>query len=277
MPSSRPPITHFLCLPLVNSASRPQWQTSLQRFSDDVATTPSLGISPRAIRPLGTLHLTFGILSLETEDRKIAAGELLRRADLVRMVHGKTASLDSAPGLSSQQGEVPHPISRDISVAEQQQQQQQSELEPGALPLTTSLSGLHSMLSPSSTSILYAAPDDPTSRLQNLCTAIGETFNSAGLLIQENRPLLLHATIVNTLYDRPRGSHGKQQGPGKSKRHRAQRVDATELIERYATFEWAKDVRVERVSVCKMGAQKIMLEGAVVDEQYEELCHVDLL
>ena len=143
-------------------------------------------------------------------------------------------------------------------------EQQQSELEPGALPFTTSLSGLHSMHSPSSTSILYAAPDDPTSRLQNLCIAIREAFTSAGLLIQEERPLLLHATIVNTLYDRLRKGQPRKC------------VDAMELIVKYAGFEWVKDVRIERVSVCKMGARKIMLEGVVVDEQYEELCHVDL-
>lgn len=137
------------------------------------------------------------------------------------------------------------------------------------------------MGSPSSTTVLYAAPDDTASRLHNLCTAIREVFKSANLLVNEDRPLLLHATIINTIYNQPpRHSDPKGdaevQGSNRRPNRPPKRIDATKLVGKYAGFEWAKGIRVEKVSICKMGAQKIVVDGVVVDSEYPELCHVDL-
>lgn len=185
----------------------------------------------------------------------------------------KSASSPSAPMLSSstQPVGVGQEASRDMSAAEQRG----LDLDPAILPFATSLSGLHPMHSTSSTSVLYASPADPTSRLHNLCTGIAEAFESAGLLIREDRPLLLHATIVNTLYDQ--AQQGQREGKGKSKNWQcSRRIDATELVERYAGFEWVRDIHLERVSVCKMGPQKIVHDGTAIDERYEELCYLEL-
>ncbi|MCJ1425580.1 hypothetical protein MMC29_003480 [Sticta canariensis] len=137
------------------------------------------------------------------------------------------------------------------------------------------------MGSPSSTTVLYAMPEDPASRLHNLCTAIREIFESADLLVHEDRPLLLHATIINTISNRPQGHSGKKdesqvRGSNRRSNRRPKRIDATELIGKYAQFEWAKDFRVEMVSICKMGAEKIVDDGIVIDCVYSELCYVDL-
>lgn len=266
----KPVLTHFLCLPLVTSASRPQWQASLQKLDSDVASTPSLqNLRFGACRPLGTLHLTFGLLSLETEERKRAACDLLQSPGVLSVAYRK---IDS-----SQPADPTQTKSSEASVTEQQT----LDLDPEASPFSTTLSGLHSMGSPSSTTVLYSLPEDPAARLHNLCTAIREVFKSANLLVHEDRPLLLHVTIINTIYNRPQ-SHVDQKGESeldgsnqKSNR-RPKRIDATELIEKYARVEWAKDFRVEKVSICKMGAQKIVKDGMVVDSEYSELCHVDL-
>jgi activating signal cointegrator complex subunit 1 len=55
------------------------------------------------------------------------------------------------------------------------------------------------------------------------------------------------------------------------------RFDARALIDSYKAFTWAKDVRIDRVQICKMGAKKVWSggkdgEGEVVDEKYEVVC-----
>ena len=256
----KPVLTHFLCLPLVTSTSRPQLQASLQRLDGDIASSPSLqSLRFGARRPLGTLHLTFGVLSLETEERKRAACDLLRSSGVLNVAYGK-----SVPSSDIQPSDPTQTKSSEGSTIEPQT----IDSEPEVLPFSITLSGLHSMGSPSSTTVLYARPEDPASRLHNLCTAIREIFKSADLLVHEDRPLLLHATMINTTYNRPQ-VHG-------SNRRSNRRIDATELIEKYAKFELAKNFRVEKVSICKMGAQNVVEDGVVIDSEYSELCHVEL-
>ena len=258
----KPVLSHFLCLPLVTSTSRPQWQASLQKLDGDIASSPSLqSLRFGARRPVGTLHLTFGVLSLETEERRRAACDLLRSSGVLNVAYG---NIDSVSSSDIQPSDPTQTKSSEVSTIDPKMM----DSEPKAVPFCVTLSGLHSMGSPSSTTVLYAKPEDPASRLHNLCTAIREIFKSADLLVHEDRPLLLHATIINTTYNRPQ-VHG-------SNRRSNRRIDATELIEKYAKFELAKDFRVEKVSICKMGAQNVVEDGVVVDSEYSELCHVEL-
>ncbi|EDN94519.1 predicted protein [Sclerotinia sclerotiorum 1980 UF-70] len=68
------------------------------------------------------------------------------------------------------------------------------------------------MHTPSSTCILYTSPLDPEKHLQIFCEAVRERFVDAGFVVAEKkreRDLLLHATIMNTIYV-PRG-YGKRE------------------------------------------------------------------
>lgn len=65
VPSGAP--THFLCLPLVTAASRPGLAAGVAAFAADVTSPPErggFGWPIEAVRPLGTLHLTLGVMSL---------------------------------------------------------------------------------------------------------------------------------------------------------------------------------------------------------------------
>ncbi|MCJ1467679.1 hypothetical protein MMC07_006304 [Pseudocyphellaria aurata] len=275
-------LTHFLCLPLVTSASRPQWQASLQKLESDIASSPSLqDLRFGACRPLGTLHLTIGLLSLETEEQKRAASDLLLSFGSIRNIADRKVESSRPASVTSsstiQRSNSTRLESSKVSTIEQQTLHPQPEV----LPLHITLSGLHATGSPSSTTVLYASPDDPVSRLHNLCNSIRELFKSASLLVHENRPLLLHATIINAIYNRlgdRSGTKGEPAGHGSSRRskRRPKRIDATQLIERYTEFEWVKDFHVEKVSICKMGAERVVEAGRVVDSEYVELCHLDL-
>lgn len=165
--SKRPPLTHFLCIPLVTARNLAQWQASLDRFTLDATTTttatsatgtdPSTSstISPRAklatpaslheansadtagpstssyttsklggagstseaqtavetnrdvgvatisrpgpiptkaVRPLHSIHLTLGVMSLGDNDRIEEASKLLKELDVAELLRSEEVS-----------------------------------------------------------------------------------------------------------------------------------------------------------------------------------------
>ncbi|KAI4188088.1 MAG: hypothetical protein L6R41_002390 [Letrouitia leprolyta] len=343
------PLTHFLCLPLTNESAT-QWQESLHRFTADiqslqtqksippspsastVSTSTATQILPRAIRPQGTLHLTLGVLSLTEPEKVEAATSLLRDLDLTSILTTAAGQQKHTKGIIA--GEIPleaeqHSPSLDSS--RQGLDEPSQTLSPR--PLILSFTGLQSMHSTKSTSLLYAPPSDATGRLYPFCETIKERFIQEGLMVEDKRPLKLHATILNTIYagkvyrktkdenkddskevepisaevvnqvggldqehhDEEEPDHGSQDPPaeedkstgpqaealdqkekknGKRKRE-VVRFDATKLQARYADFEWARNVRIGRLAICKMGAKKILDEkGQVMGEEYTEVASV---
>lgn len=131
-------------------------------------------------------------------------------------------------------------------------------------PLQVTLRGLESMHNPSKTSILYSPPADDD-RLYPFCQKLKDIFTEAEFSVEENRPLKLHATIVNTVYvpkARGTGGHGNNKA--------RLTIDAREILEDFEEFEWMTNARIEKVAICKMGAQKnedgeeeYFVEGAV--------------
>ncbi|KAG0646346.1 hypothetical protein D0Z07_8328 [Hyphodiscus hymeniophilus] len=209
MPPKAPPprLTHFLCIPLVTPQSRPQLQTSLNKFRADVTSS----IPEKAIRPIGTLHLTIGVMSLLTQERIDRALGVLRNLDLKEMLSQVSESQD----------------------------------------LRVTLRGLKAMHAPSKTAILYAPPVDEDPRLQAFCQKLWVVFKEAGFLVPDSRPLLLHATIVNTVYvptTRDRGGHGRYK--------ERLTFDARDIIERYEGYQWMSDVKVENIVLYQMGAKR---------------------
>ncbi|CAK7565059.1 MAG: hypothetical protein SEPTF4163_002967 [Sporothrix epigloea] len=181
-PPSQPQLTHFLCIPLATSAGRPQLAHSLATFHADMSTmslcmtsgggggsgsasssnsTMRRGPLPSAaLRPVGTLHLTLGMLSLGDGDRLEQALQRLQS------------------------------LKKESNLVEK--------------PISMALRGLHAMQPPARATVLYASPvDESTGQLAvaggpllSLCERVRATF--ADLLVPDERPLLLHATIVNT-------------------------------------------------------------------------------
>ena len=259
----RPQLTHFLCIPLATPAGRPQLVNSLATFHADVAaTTVSMtsgstggassandrnattkrGFLPRqALRPVGTLHLTLGTLSLEG-DRLTQAIE--RLATLAPQALTPTDTATTA-----------------------------AEASP-----TIGLRGLNSMQPPARSSVLYASPvDKSTGRLAaaggpflELCERVRAVFSD--LMVDDNRPLLLHATIVNTVYvgSGTRGGRGGR-GAGRGGRGGGKiTFDARDLIEQYEDFLWMDNVPTKKVALCRMGARTTAVDddGEVVDAAY---------
>lgn len=227
--------THFLCLPLVSRVSRPQLARSLAAFTADVTSPDSFALPEQAVRPLGTLHLTLGVMTL-------TSGNALDRA---------IALLKSL---------VPSPDVTALSRAEDGQSQL---VESSAPPLNITLKGLHSMQPPSRATVLYAPPADENGRLMQLCQHLRTAFQDAGFMEKEDRPLLLHATVVNTIYV-------KASGPGRGRKNERLTIDARDIITRYDDYMWMQDVPIDRVAICKMGAKE-QPDGEVAYEAEAEV------
>ncbi|KAH7399082.1 AKAP7 2'5' RNA ligase-like domain-containing protein [Phaeosphaeria sp. MPI-PUGE-AT-0046c] len=304
----KPPLTHFLCLPLVTDTSREQLQRSLETLKRDLQEKAV--VPPKAVRPLGTLHLTLGVMSLD-ETKMEEAKQYLQNLGLHRLLRDLT-----------QRG-VAEKAAEDGTISE--------NLNAAALPdtdgLTIGLEALTPMQSPQNTSILYATPVDPTHRLYSFASALRKDFTEKGFMIEDTRPLKLHATIINTIYAKPGGGRGRKNTVKETLKHIEHKVsphhhshsphtnntshsitdsdhkavdkassddeeqveqnqghgpdakswlrfDARELIEKYKDFKWAEEVRIDRVQICKMGARKVWSggregEGEVLDERYE--------
>ncbi|KAM7206313.1 AKAP7 2'5' RNA ligase-like domain containing protein [Rhypophila sp. PSN 637] len=281
----QPSLTHFLCIPLVTRSSRPQLTSSLASFREQV-TSPLSGfnVPEEAIRPVGSLHLTLGMFSFPGEKTKTNNSNLSGDAASTSL----SAAVAAASGQGEEESEDRLEKAKVILQSLRPKEILRAFKPPPAMPGSTAtpplveqkeqeeikitLQGLRSMQSttPTKSAVLYAPPADPQGRLQQFCEGVRKVFLDAGVMVPDHRPLLLHATIVNTIYvkgrnrqqQRGRGGHGH----GRNNRRERLTIDANSLLDQFEDQVWMEDVRVEKIAICKMGAKKIEVDGVVVDE-----------
>lgn len=186
----KPQLTHFLCLPLVNESSRPQLDIKLSTLKQELGYTGTVPL--KAVRPVGTLHLTLGVMSLSSSELE-SAKQYLQSLDVQKLLYYITAQC------------IAERAAENGTISE--------NLNASAMPeteaLTVDLKGLVPMQAPHKTSILYAEPTDATQRLQPFGEKLKHDFTEEGFLIEDKRSLRLHATIVNTIYAKPKRSGGR--------------------------------------------------------------------
>lgn len=319
-PAKRPPPTHFLALPLSTPSARAQLKESLGRFRDAVvindeapratakrdsaqpptATGASIDVTtdregmravgadnpltspisntepgehakektrvvpPGAIRPVGTIHFTLGVMHLPTPSDVERAVAFMQSLDLAALAPGGPAS------------------------------------QP---PLTIDLVNLKPLPSSPKATVLFIEPAAGASRdrLQRLAQEVKDAFVKAEptpLMMEEKKgreEVLLHATVVNTIYARKggknrmgrekvsmdvRGLIGRGEGEEMGGQERGAKVERS-----WGDMVWAKGVELGRLCICEMGAKKVWApstevgmekERVVVDEMYKEVAGVDI-
>lgn len=284
----RPQLTHFLCFPLVTETSLPLLEKSISHFKDNIPlrrkTMADHSLKPRpplfpdsAVRPLGTLHLTLGVMSLTTRERLDEAISFLNSLDIEQMLRETISN------------------GTDIS----QQQSSAEENSNGLSPISVSLESLYALPKAKAATVLYAKPVDPTSRLYPLGVELRERFVEAGLIqpdylktnprkgskiisttdtnLGQNdaptqaeitkpklRPLLLHATIVNTVY--ARGGHSAQNRGKEKRRGGPLTFDARDMIAHHHDF-YTDDtcINVKKHDI----PEDMLFEGAASDSSSE--------
>ena len=306
----KPALTHFLCLPLVTPTSRPQLEASVAQFRDDVCQTDtdvvledgspeqsnvSQPVHPKAIRPVGALHCTLGVMSLKSNEL-LEVIDFLKGVDIQQLLKQTVDTFASAGNLAPAENETAGSSSVNQRITP-------PNVERSTAPLTVDLKGLVSMHALEKTSILYSAPEDATGRLYPFCVALQKLFKDKGFMVEDNRELKLHATIVNTIYAKgkararrcnlkpnsaePGGESAKYGGSADRQDARSQghgpnanaplKIDATAILRKYKDFVWAENVVLDRVAICEMGAKKTLDEdGNVKAEEYTEVAAVAL-
>lgn len=271
-------------------------EASLQKFKDDVchSSTPSSPqgdtlkrtdqplIAEQAIRPVGTLHLTLGVMNLGRPDKLEQAIRLLQATDFDRLL--RQTNVDVNVQFQAEYGVlrgVPSTLTKSISPPPTTRHDQQ--------PITVSFRSLKSFNAANKTSVLYTAPKDPSNRLLPLCEALRQHFVENGYLVSDTRPLTLHTTIVNTIYvkerRKPAAISMSDRGAEESLRamtaaaqpRPSTRFDATSILNSYKDYIWAENVVLDRVAICAMGSKKVRnADGDVVGEYYTELASIPL-
>lgn len=329
--------THFLCLPLLTSSSTPQLASALHYFKstlpgfpptpDASATVEARRIEPLipdgALRPLGTLHLTLGVMSLPSGEKLTDALKLLQSLDLLAFLRqaeetvSKTAPASGNAGAEgSQESQTSRPareLDRNIHdprgsfispILEPSKSSKSTDAVGVASPsakvarLSFDLLGLHTFPSASKATVLHLSPVDRTNRLFPFCVLLRNLFVDADIMTPDSRPLVLHATIVNTVYvNKKRRGEGRKRSMGKIS------FDATELMSVFnerkgvkskvmdqaspqeseptrqeglitgeGPYIWASDVIVDKVKICEMGAKRLTEE----EEALREPIYVDV-
>jgi len=174
-------------------------------------------------------------MSLETEERVQGAINLLQSLDLPKHLAAAESQESS----------------------DQKQSLKSSNLE-------VSLTGLETMHKVQDTSVLSVHPTDESNRLQNFCESLRKTFVDDGFIVDENRPLKLHATVLNTVYS-------------KAEVGTVKRLQAEVLLELFKDFNWIVNLQLECIAICKMGAKKTFdAGGTLVKEAYEEVAAIPM-
>jgi activating signal cointegrator complex subunit 1 len=209
----RPPLTHFLCLPLVNDISLPQLESSLSTFKAAIPSVPhsddngsvqqqvcsELPLIPDgAVRPVGTLHLTLGVMSLPTKEQLEEVIEFFHSLDLASIMHEAEEIAKKSRRSRKRSSSPRHQSDFTGAVGEREEIQSSRRLEhegdsASAIvpqgtyePLTISLESLHALPRGRAATVLHAAPVDSTSRLYPFCVLLRNKFLEAGYLQGEH-------------------------------------------------------------------------------------------
>jgi activating signal cointegrator complex subunit 1 len=194
----KPPLTHFLCFPLVNETSQQQLGASFAKFQAEIPPRPRTEndhplrpippLFPKdAIRPVGTLHLTLGVMSLSTTERLEAALDLLRSLDLTSMLQeaqerARKSSPKPSVVIPSFKPAASSRLAIDNPLPCGPQEPRDAVFRNQHTPLLISLESLHALPRPRSARVLYANPVDPSSRLYPFSEIIRDRFLEAGFL-----------------------------------------------------------------------------------------------
>ncbi|KAJ3568488.1 hypothetical protein NPX13_g6406 [Xylaria arbuscula] len=200
------------------------------------------------VRPIGTLHLTLGVMSFPKDEGLEKAVALLKTL-------------------------IPRKILADIAEAPPAVEEGKPA-GPLPSPLSVTLKGLHSMQPAAKASVLYAPPvDDGGGLLIKFCEKLRSAFQEAGLMMEDSRPLLLHATILNTMYVKGRNASRGGGGGGRGRGREKLTIDARQILDRYDDYSWIENSPVEKIAICRMGAKK-QDDG---DEAYEVEAEIDVI
>ena len=266
--------THFLGLPLFNSRSKSQLESFTHRLrNDDYAE----GIPQRAFSLPATFYITVADLRLDSGRDIRAALDLLRRLDIERILKESATSTATAK------------INEQPDNGENEIMARRSFDKPVIPPLQISLPGVERAWAENGkkSTGLYGTINEPSGLLRGFVRGVRREFISAGFRLfsgQRNneedyvgsKPLVY--ALVNGRTSRRTETFVEYTGNIVRKQRKIQ-YDVTALCQRYENVEIARDIIIEKLSLCKEGCKRTFRgdhNEFVADEYFEEIGSIPL-
>lgn len=267
--------THFLGLPLYNSISRLQLESFAHKLRNDEYAE---GIPPRAFRFPATFHIPVADLILESDRDVKAALNLLRRLDTERILKESATAAASAR------------INEQLDNEDIESVAYEGFDKSVIPPLQVSLTGVKGAYAQTEDRRglrgLYGTINEPPGRLRDFVRGVRQEIASAGFR--------MHSGFMNEedyveskwfVYDVINGRTCRRTQTFvdfTGKTVRKQRIipyDATALCQHYEKVDVARNITIEKLSLCKEGCKRIYRgdhNEFVVDEYYEEIGSIPL-
>ena len=256
---------------------------SLTSFRDDVTSSSSFNVPESSVRPLGTLHLTLGVMSFPGEEGDERLGRAVR---VLKELSLREMLIEARRKVRERLGGVEALVDPIVEKGRREEEKDGAAPSGGAVKgddeeeLRISLKGLGSFQSLKKAKVLYALPVDPLGLLRTFCEDILGIFRKDGFVADDGEAaLVLHATVVNTIYVKKgrsveeasraavaaavatTGAGEREVTEDKKRKRRKNRgrsvtVDAREIAEKYEDWVWMEDVPLGKIQICEMGAKE---------------------
>ena len=263
--TARTGLTHFIRIPLSTAIARRQLDTAYSQIMMDPVAA---GIPKVAFVSPSRLHLHIGGLRLPRPSDIDAASRHLMELDLRSMLRDTLAQ----------------------TKAENPSEAQIEDSTTHNSGIVVNIHGLRiygrSSTNLSARQLLWAPVIDAVGMLPLFCHNIAKNFKRTGLLVIcasqpdpecLDQPWPTYTPIIDTRRMRIKlENFTPEMSTQRISRTSGLTYDITELYPKYCEFTWAKDVQLEKLSICKSGPRDIMREGKKVGEGYEEIASVPL-
>jgi len=164
-----------------------------------------LGLDQSVLIPPRRLHFTLGVMSLASTPSAAGSGGATDPLSQSRTIG------DAIRFLESLKPRVDELLRVSVSGSADQAQKTRVTLNSMDVMKLEKGGAAHVLwVGPKDGSSMNAAVGEGTNKFRQVCDFIHHSFKNAGFLVEEDRPLKLHCTIINTVYRKPRPQGGKR-------------------------------------------------------------------
>ena len=255
-------MTHFLCIPLSTSTSRPMFSDAYRNIMNDPLSS---SIPKPAFKYPEELHISLALLNLGAPQRLDQALNLLRTRDYEGILDNTFHSYAANTQCPAKTVPSSHSI---------------LEVAVKGLYLNP-LQPLSPHPDPKKSIHLHASVSDRSQLLPRVCADIFQMFRDADLVANNitagSRDQVQH--LLRGLFTQmvsTKRLHTIVDNLDPSSEKMDVRFDPTDLLHKHRDLIWAEPFKLEKLSIRELGLQDIFRDGRLISRGYKEIGSVPL-
>ena len=265
--------THFICLPLYTSKSKEKLEDIVRTLRNDDTLA---GVPQKAFRLPKSFHVCIHNLRVGTNAGINTTIKTLSKVRLKDLLTKPARDLANCLYIESMDD-------GGIKMANEGHSSNMSD----TTPLRLTLRGTYSpdSLEASKARVIHTNVHDPSDRLTRFVSGVRHHFESEGIrysIFPNGKPhghgVFVGANLINGHWRKERKQSIASDGHRISKSS-PRYFDFEPFRDKYKDFDWARDIEIEKLSLCKEG-RKATFHGPndniLVDEDYEEIASIPL-